>query len=738
MDMRGTDKKIDKDKKITLNLNIKRGGETKVMKKFNKKMINVVTTAALVASLAAPFAASAATDSRVSEVPTFSDDKDGAVLGTLTFKEDSDYPTDLQNGTITLTFPAGAKVKSVAVDGGTATIVGDYTVNIKVTGATGAVDTLNITPTVDIDGFSGSAIEVDVQSFGAGVPSGKYKLANIANGDTITTALNTKTIGEDGGDLGTIRIEETSVGKIEAGDEITVKLPKGFEFIKADTDIDFLGGMASTLKLGNVEVDGRTLTFTVEEIAGGTTSSRGYIQITPNVDVDTDEAKFGEISVEVSGDNVDSKDVVVGTYSDYAVTVAVDGDAAELLAGRDNSDKDDQKLAKLQIKEGVKDSLTPGRKTKVEFPAWVKITGVEVKDAKGIDASALQSKLNALIAAADEADEQSELEFEIVGNSSTTKVDFKLQFYVSVQADKAGDIEASVTGRQGVEGKAVLGKAVAPVSVSATSNKVVIGKKDQAVGDITIKEAVKGAIIEGEDLIVELPDDVEWNNKGTIEVVEGDLELDTKNIDKEDHKLIIPIKNESTKASTIKISGGTIDIDRTVAEGALNAKIKGEAVVENNDSDEDTAGKFDASKVTQVEVATVATPAPGTVYANATFTIDSTKYTVNGVDKTADVAPFIQDGRTFLPVRFVAEAVGVSESNIIFNANTKTVTLIKGDRVAQIQIGSKNLVVNGVTVPMDTVATIKDGRTVLPLRFVAQALGAEVTWDEATRTVNVK
>ena len=53
-------------------------------------------------------------------------------------------------------------------------------------------------------------------------------------------------------------------------------------------------------------------------------------------------------------------------------------------------------------------------------------------------------------------------------------------------------------------------------------------------------------------------------------------------------------------------------------------------------------------------------------------------------------------------------------------------------------IGSNVLYVNGTAISMDTVAEIKDGRTMLPVSFVAKALGAEVTWDAATRTVTVK
>jgi Copper amine oxidase N-terminal domain. len=66
------------------------------------------------------------------------------------------------------------------------------------------------------------------------------------------------------------------------------------------------------------------------------------------------------------------------------------------------------------------------------------------------------------------------------------------------------------------------------------------------------------------------------------------------------------------------------------------------------------------------------------------------------------------------------------------------VTLIKGDKVVQLTIGSNVMVINGVAVNMDVAAELSNDRTMLPFRWVAQALGAKVTWDEATQTVTME
>jgi hypothetical protein len=105
---------------------------------------------------------------------------------------------------------------------------------------------------------------------------------------------------------------------------------------------------------------------------------------------------------------------------------------------------------------------------------------------------------------------------------------------------------------------------------------------------------------------------------------------------------------------------------------------------------------------------------------------------------TADVAPYLKNDRTYLPVRYVATALGVADANIMWNEAEQSVVIIKGDRVVKLVIGSSTMMINGVPFTMDVAPEIVDpGRTMLPLRWVAQALGADVQWDAATQTVTI-
>lgn len=93
-----------------------------------------------------------------------------------------------------------------------------------------------------------------------------------------------------------------------------------------------------------------------------------------------------------------------------------------------------------------------------------------------------------------------------------------------------------------------------------------------------------------------------------------------------------------------------------------------------------------------------------------------------------DAAPVIRNDRTLVPIRIITEALG---GKVDWNGATKEVTLSINDKEIKMTIG-KTLEKYGVA------PVIIDGRTFVPVRFVADELGAEVAWDEATKTVTIK
>ncbi len=120
------------------------------------------------------------------------------------------------------------------------------------------------------------------------------------------------------------------------------------------------------------------------------------------------------------------------------------------------------------------------------------------------------------------------------------------------------------------------------------------------------------------------------------------------------------------------------------------------------------------------------------------LTIGSNKYKIMGADQTGDQAPYIKNSRTFLPIRPVAYAVGITDSNIGWDAKTQEVTLTKGSVVVKLTLNEKTMSVNGKSVTLDNAPEITGGRTCLPVAQVVQAFGATATWDAAAQTVTIK
>jgi hypothetical protein len=96
--------------------------------------------------------------------------------------------------------------------------------------------------------------------------------------------------------------------------------------------------------------------------------------------------------------------------------------------------------------------------------------------------------------------------------------------------------------------------------------------------------------------------------------------------------------------------------------------------------------------------------------------------------------PIIVDGRVLVPVRNVFEELDIV---VDWNPEFRMVTAQKNDRVLTLRIGDRHGLMGGQVLPMDVPAIILNGRTMVPLRFVAESLDAYVMWDEARRTVVV-
>lgn len=136
------------------------------------------------------------------------------------------------------------------------------------------------------------------------------------------------------------------------------------------------------------------------------------------------------------------------------------------------------------------------------------------------------------------------------------------------------------------------------------------------------------------------------------------------------------------------------------------------------------------------------TQQPGQIPGNQVimlFTLNRNTYSVNGVAKMMDVSPASIEGRTMLPVRFMADPLGAVTT---WDGPERKVTVNLGATKLELWIGSSTALLNGAAIQIDPQnPTVKpliiNGRTMLPMRFVAEKLGCEVEWLPQTSQIEV-
>lgn len=107
---------------------------------------------------------------------------------------------------------------------------------------------------------------------------------------------------------------------------------------------------------------------------------------------------------------------------------------------------------------------------------------------------------------------------------------------------------------------------------------------------------------------------------------------------------------------------------------------------------------------------------------------------VNRAVVRTDVPPINVSGQTLVPVRGIFNAFG---AEIDWFSIEKRVLIRQNSKVIQLKIGDASATVNNAVLPLAVPAMIYRGRTMVPLRFIAESLGATVTWDASTQTITI-
>ena len=119
--------------------------------------------------------------------------------------------------------------------------------------------------------------------------------------------------------------------------------------------------------------------------------------------------------------------------------------------------------------------------------------------------------------------------------------------------------------------------------------------------------------------------------------------------------------------------------------------------------------------------------APRLVFAQAAIQVYVDQQPVN-----FDVPPTVVQGRVLVPLRGIFERLGAT---VDYDAQSQHIVAIRGAQTVELTVGSRQAHVNGVPKLLDVPAFTISGRTMVPLRFISESLGADVQWLAANQTI---
>ena len=545
---------------------------------------------------------------------------------------------------------------------------------------------------------------------------------------------------------------------IDGSKTITLKLSGNFEYVVDSITEDaftFLNSKA-TVDIDENETDKDTIKFTINDLEKDQLTK---LTISGLKIKTTKKCNAGDkATITVSSKSFDSVKLEAARMVEEAVTYTVeDKEVPTIWAGKNyaKDSADDTNTLEVAIEENTGDILNTSRKATFTFPE-----GIEVVD---IDYSGIKQNDFAY-----QIDENVVTIWNYGEKNESDETDMTIKFLLNAAPTFSGDVKVTLGGEfDDVELKVATVKA--PYTVEAKTTEVLIDYRYVPVNEIVITEAEEGLLEDG-DVIALQVEKMGFEDAGSYEVTTGDLDVDVTIKDGKNDvaQLEVEVKDESTEASTVTISGLELYLDRTLPVGGYALKNvmadnilwknstdkKGEddkasyeyvpkKFNKDNQNEESAKGnglfKYKALTVNDsyVEVVTSGRDQDdSTTNRKIVITIGATTMAVGTQTITLDTPAYINaENYTELPLRAVSEAFGAT---VGWDDASRTVTVMMGQRIVSMTIGSKTMYINGTPVQMNTAPEITNERTFVPVRDLANALGiSKIDWNEASQTVTL-
>lgn len=131
---------------------------------------------------------------------------------------------------------------------------------------------------------------------------------------------------------------------------------------------------------------------------------------------------------------------------------------------------------------------------------------------------------------------------------------------------------------------------------------------------------------------------------------------------------------------------------------------------------------------------TLVTPVIAPVHAAQYYSPSSASVMLNGQPLATSIPPVVENGRTLVPMRDIFEALGAT---VVWNPSDRSIAAQKDSTRIWLQIGNNTARVDDRNVWLEQPPAVTNGSTLVPLRFVSEALGAQVGWNGSQRVVNI-
>ena len=343
------------------------------------------------------------------------------------------------------------------------------------------------------------------------------------------------------------------------------------------------------------------------------------------------------------------------------------------------------------------------------------------------------------------SDQTVRLSFTAAEIGSVTRVAFTLK--VNARQAAPGDLNLEITQARGalLDSRLVVATSAASSVAAAALSAPVVGDSGAAVG-IYVQENTAGGLKADavDSLTFTLPDGFAWqggDGSPAIEVLRGAYHTASQDVSVRagDFQAVVD-------GRTLKLAFNPPGYQYTTQAISFNLRaritVADAGTAKAGDVMVALGGRSAWIPETDLKIATYggrqASPtAPDQTGGIAVFKIGQPAYTLNSTAVTMDVAPYIKDGRAYMPLRYAANALGVPDAGIAWDAAYHTATVTGGGRQVKFTVGSADMLSDGAAVVMDAAPEILSGRVMVPIRFLGRALGASFTWDQTARTVTV-